>query len=164
MLGSDRVWVDVSRHKDRRAEGETRWAVAVAESLGVPIVATGDVRHARPADRPLQDALTCLRHHVSLDAAGRRLAPNAERHLASPREMARRFADRPAWIAATRAIAERCSFRLHDLGYRFPTFPAADGESEASCCGGSPGRVRATRYGRRLSSRVPARSSSTSSP
>ena len=154
VLGKGQVWVDVSRHKERRAEGETRWAVAVAEACGAPIVATNDVRHARPSDRPLQDALSCLRHHVPLDAAGRRLAANAERHLVSPREMARRFSDRPGWIAATRSIAERCSFRLNDLGYRFPTFPAADGESEASLLRRITWQGARTRYGRRLSARV----------
>jgi error-prone DNA polymerase len=123
VLGAGRVWVDVSRHLDRRAEGEARWAAAVAESLGVPIVATNDVRHARQSDRPLFDALSCLRHHVTLDGAGRRLAPNAERHLLAPAEWARRFADRPAWLAATRQVVERCAFRIDDLGYRFPTSP-----------------------------------------
>nr|MDJ0868726.1 error-prone DNA polymerase [Myxococcota bacterium] len=78
------------------------------------------------------DALTCLRHKVKLDAAGRLLAPNAERHLRTPAELARRFADRPAWVRATRAVAERCAFRLGDLGYRFPTFPVEAGETQAS--------------------------------
>ncbi len=132
VFGLERVWVDISRHLDRRAEGEARWAAAVAEAHRVPIVATGDVRHARRSDRPLFDALTCLRHHVTLDAAGRRLAPNAERHLLEPAEWTRRFADRPAWLAATREVAERCAFRMGDLGYRFPTFPTTDGESQAS--------------------------------
>jgi len=132
VLGPGRVWVDVSRHLDRRAEGEARWAAAVAESLGVPIAATNDVRHARQSDRPLFDALSCLRHHVTLDSAGRRLAPNAERHLLAAAEWTRRFADRPAWLAATRQVAGRCAFRIGDLGYRFPTFPTEDGESQPS--------------------------------
>ncbi len=122
VLGPGQVWVDISRHLDRRAEGEARWAAAVAEAQRVPIVATNDVRHARRSDRPLFDALTCLRHHVTLDTAGRRLAPNAERHLLAPAEWALRFADRPAWLAATRVVAERCAFRMGDLGYRFPTY------------------------------------------
>jgi error-prone DNA polymerase len=37
----------------------------------VPIIATNDVRCATPADRPLFDVLTCVRHHTTLDAAGR---------------------------------------------------------------------------------------------
>jgi error-prone DNA polymerase len=153
VLGSDRVWVDVARPLDRRAAGEARWATAVAESLGVPIVATGDVRHARRSDRPLFDALTCLRHHTTLDAAGRKLAPNAERHLLAPAEWSRRFADRPAWLAATRAVAERCAFRLGDLGYRFPTHPTA-GESQSSMLRRLSFEGARTRYGHRFSSRA----------
>jgi error-prone DNA polymerase len=152
-LGPDRVWVDVARVGERRAEGAARWAAAVAEAHGVPIVATGDVRHASASDRPLFDALTCLRHRTSLDAAGRLLAPNAERHLVAPREMARRFADRPAWIAATRAIAERCAFRMNDLGYRFPRFDSCE-ESETSLLRRLTWQGARGRYGRRLSSRV----------
>ena len=36
---------------------------------------------------------------------------------------------RRSW-RATRAIAERCTFTLADLGYRFPSFPVPEGESE----------------------------------
>jgi error-prone DNA polymerase len=97
-----RLWVDVSRHLDSAAENATRRAVALAESLHVPVVATHDVRCARPTDRRLLDALTCLRHKVTLDRAGRRLPSNGERCLVTPAEMKARFADRPAWLRATR--------------------------------------------------------------
>ncbi len=131
-FGARRLFVDVSRHLERRAEAAARRAVALAEAAGIPIVATGDVRFAAPADRPLFDALTCLRAKTSLDRAGRRLACNAERHLHAPAEIAARFADRPAWLRATREIAERCGFSLADLGYRFPEFPVPPGESQPS--------------------------------
>ncbi len=131
-LGAGRLYVDVSRHLERRAETAARRAVALAEAAGLPIVATGDVRFAAPADRPLFDALTCLREKTSLDRAGRRLACNAERHLHAPADAAARFADRPAWLRATRDIAERCGFSLADLGYRFPEFPVPRGESQTS--------------------------------
>ncbi|HEY8154661.1 MAG TPA: error-prone DNA polymerase [Myxococcota bacterium] len=131
-FGRGRLFVDVSRHLEPRAEAAARRAAALAESEAVPIVATGDVRFAAPADRPLFDALTCLRHKTSLDRAGRRLACNAERHLRPAREMAARFADRPAWLRATREIAERCAFSLADLGYRFPEFPAPPGATQIS--------------------------------
>jgi error-prone DNA polymerase len=126
-----RLWVDVSRHLDRPAARAARRAVDIAETAGVPVVATNDVRHARPEGRRLLDALTCLREKTSLDRAGRRLAPNAERHLRPRRDMAERFADRPEWIRASRQIAERCAFSLANLGYRFPEFPVPPGESQA---------------------------------
>ena len=46
-------------------------AAALAETLGVGVVASGDVRCARPADRALLDTLTCLLHTTTLEAAGR---------------------------------------------------------------------------------------------
>ena len=128
----ERLWVDVSRHATRAAEVALRRAAALAESARVPVVATNDVRHARPEGRALFDALTCLRHKTSLERAGRLLAENAERHLRAPEEMERRFPDHPEWIRASRAIAERCAFTLEDLGYRFPEFPIPPGESQAS--------------------------------
>ncbi|MGI9589815.1 MAG: PHP domain-containing protein, partial [Myxococcota bacterium] len=131
-FGRERVWVDVSRHLDRAAEAAARRAVDLAESLRVPVVATNDVAHARPEQRRLLDALTCLRFGTSLDRAGRKLVPNAERHLRPPHEMVERFADRPEWIHASGEIADRCAFTLENLGYRFPEFPVPAGETHAS--------------------------------
>ncbi|HXK26529.1 MAG TPA: error-prone DNA polymerase [Myxococcota bacterium] len=128
----ERLWVDVSRHATLASEVALRRAAALAESARVPVVATNDVRHARPEGRALFDALTCLRHKTSLDRAGRLLAENAERHLRAPEEMEQRFPDHPEWIHASRAIAERCAFTLEELGYRFPEFPIPPGESQAS--------------------------------
>jgi error-prone DNA polymerase len=125
-----RLAVDVARSGERCGEAELRFAAALAESARVPVLATGDVRHARPEDRRVLDALTCLREKTSLDRAGRLLARNAERHLRPRAETIRRFADRPEWILATRAVAERCAFGLGDLGYRFPTFPVPPGETQ----------------------------------
>jgi error-prone DNA polymerase len=155
-LFAGRLWVDVSRHLDRAGETGTRRAVALAETLGVPLVASGDVRHARPDDRRLLDALTCLRHKTGLDRAGRLLLRNAERHLRAPQEMAERFADRPAWIRASREIAERCAFGLGDLGYRFPEFPVPGGGSQASLLSELTWRGARQRYGARLARRVRA--------
>ncbi|MFV1978689.1 MAG: error-prone DNA polymerase, partial [Myxococcota bacterium] len=84
---------------------------------------------------------------TSLDRAGRRLAVNAERHLRSPREMAERFADQPAWIRATREISERCAFGLENLGYRFPHYPVPVGETQASYLRHLTWRGGRARYG-----------------
>lgn len=128
-LFGDRLAVDVARLLDRGRERIGRHAAAMAEAHGVRIVASGDVRCARPRDRRLLDALVCLRERRTLDTAGRLLAPNGEGHLHSREEIARRFADRPDWISATRAIAERCEFTLDDLEYRFPEYPLRPGET-----------------------------------
>jgi error-prone DNA polymerase len=156
VFGRERTYLAVARSKDRALEAETRRAVAQAESLGVGIVATGDVRAAKPEGRKLLDAFACLRHHTTLDRAGRLLLPNAERTLRRPAEMAARFADRPAWLRATRTIAERCAFGLADLGYRFPTFPTAPGETQAALLRRLTFAGARRRYGEPLAARVRA--------
>lgn len=128
----DRLSVDVSRLLDRQTERIARGAAAMAEAQGVRVVATGNVRCATPRDRRLLDALICLRERKTLETAGRHLPPNGEGHLHRREEILRRFADRPEWILATRAIAERCEFTLEDLDYRFPEFPLRPGESQMS--------------------------------
>ncbi len=127
-----RLWVDVSRHGRREQERGNRRAADLAARARVPVLATGDVRHARAEGRMLTDALLCLREKTRLDGAGRRLAANAEQHLHTREAIAARFADRPEWVRATRAVAERCAFTLENLGYRFPEFPIPPGETQAS--------------------------------
>jgi len=155
-FGADpgRLWVDVSRHLERRAEAAARRAVALAEAARVPVVASGDVRCATPRDRKLLDALTCLRWKTRLDEAGRRLLPNGERCLHAPARMAERFADRPEWIRATRVVAERCEFDLERLDYRFPEFPLRPGETQASRLRECVRRGARERYGEPLAARV----------
>ena len=158
IFGSDqkRLWVDVSRHLDRRDEAMARRAVAMAEAAGVPIVASGDVRFAEPRGRTLLDALTCLHWKTTLDRAGRKLLANGERSLQSPEEISRRFADQPDWIAATRTIAERCCFDLDSLDYRFPEYPLPPGQGQAGHLRALTWRGARKRYGQTLPPRVRA--------
>ena len=122
-LGRTQVYVEIHRHFDRSEERTTQRSIAIAEAMHVPIVATNDVRHAKPEDRRILDVVTCLRMKTTLDSAGRRLVSNAERHLKSSREMFALFRDVPEAVRNTRRIAERCSFTLEGLGYRFPSIP-----------------------------------------
>jgi error-prone DNA polymerase len=138
-LFADRLAVDVHRHAERSGERLARRLADLAAAHGVPLVATNDVRHATPAGRALLDVLTCIRLGTTLDQAGRRLLANAERHLRPPAEMAAVFHDLPAAVRHTRRIAERCEFTLADLGYRFPEFPLAPGETPT-------GHLRALTY------------------
>ena len=151
----DRLSVDVSHLLDRRLARAGRRAAAMAESRGVQVVATGDVRYATPRDRRLLDALVCLRERRTLDTAGRLLSPNGEGHLHSREEIVRRFADRPEWITATRTIAERCEFTLEDLDYRFPEYPLRPNETQISRLREFVRIGARERYGQRPDPRVP---------
>ena len=132
VLGRQQVFLEVQRHFDAAEAAQTRQVLAQAEADHVGVVATNDVRYASPDGRIVHDVLTCAREKCTVDEIGRRLAPNAERWLKPPAEMAALFRDLPAAVRATRAIAERCAFTLADLGYQFPTYPVPPGETQQS--------------------------------
>src|SRR5258708_791228 len=96
----------------------------IGAELTVAIGAAASIlRLAARANRPLYDVLTCIRHKTTLERAGRRLTWNAERYLKSPDAMARLFSDMPGAISATRDLADRLTYTMADLGYRFPDYP-----------------------------------------
>ena len=132
IFGAPNVYVELQRHLLRDEEADNQALLDLASAFHVPVVATNGVRFAEPANRPLYDVLTCIRHKTTLERAGRRLSWNAERYLKSPDAMARLFADIPAAIAATRELADRLAYTMADLGYRFPDYPVPRGETMAS--------------------------------
>ncbi|RKH53772.1 PHP domain-containing protein, partial [Corallococcus llansteffanensis] len=104
-------------------------AEALARALGVPLVVHNDVHTHHRERQPLQDVLTAIRHGVTVDQAGTRLFPNAERTLKSPGDMARLFADRPDALERTVELASRCEASLDSLHYHFPEEDLPEGRT-----------------------------------
>jgi len=103
--------------------------IAIAQSLGIPYVATNGVAYAAREDALLCDVLTCVKYGTSLQKAGTLLLPNHEFYLKDAVQMARLFAPYPEALTNTLAIAERCTFRLDKLSGQFPLFPLPPGEA-----------------------------------
>jgi error-prone DNA polymerase len=117
----DRLYAGIARH--RRADDVVREARirARAAAFGIPLVAANEILYHSRARRPLQDVLSCIRNGVTLATAGRTIRGNDEFDLRAPHAYTRLFADEPALIARTLAIAERCTFNLGELRYRYPS-------------------------------------------
>jgi len=114
VFGRDNTYLELQRHLLRDEEADNHALRDLAAAFHVPVVATNGVRFAAPADRPLYDVLTCIRHKTTLAQAGRRLTCNAERYLKAPADMARLFADLPEAIAASGELADRLSYRSEE--------------------------------------------------
>src|SRR5690606_4075045 len=132
LFGRTGVWIELQRHLQRGDQEDIDSLLDLGAAFRVPVMASGGVRFATPAERPLFDVLTSIRHRTTLARAGRLLAPNAERYLKPPEVMARLFSDLPQALAGTEALAERLEFTLANLGYRFPEYPVPAGETQAS--------------------------------
>jgi error-prone DNA polymerase len=134
LFGSQSVFVELQHNL---VQGDTRRVARLAGlSLGLPIVATGNVHyHVRERHR-LQDAMVAIKHRSTLEASHRLRRPNSEFVLRSPAEVAEVFATYPEAIQNIRVISERCkNFNLaqvRSLGYDFPDFSRKPGEQESS--------------------------------
>jgi error-prone DNA polymerase len=87
----------------------------IAGHASVPLIAVNDVLYHAPKRRALQDIITCIRAHTTIDAAGRLLEANAERHFKPPAEMARLFRKFPDAVRQTKTFLEACGFSLDEL-------------------------------------------------
>ncbi|MBD3629999.1 error-prone DNA polymerase [Cyclobacterium sp.] len=99
------------------------------KSLGIPMVAVNDVHYHVPGRRALQDVLTCIREKCTIQSAGFRLHPNAERYLKSREEMHRLFREYPAALRRAEEITDSCQFSLDQLTYQYPEEISSEGRS-----------------------------------
>jgi error-prone DNA polymerase len=128
-FGRENVFVEIQRHFIRGEERINRELIDLARLNRLPFLATNGVQYAKPYGREVLDVFTCIREHTHLDAAGKLLSQNAERHLKSDREMREIFADLPEAIENTSRLAERLTFSLENLGYEFPEYPVPAGHT-----------------------------------
>jgi error-prone DNA polymerase len=129
IYGRGNLYLELQRHQEREEECRNQSLLSVAASLGLPVIATNGVRYATEKDRELLDVFTSIRHHTTLDKAGRLLARNDSRMLRRAPQMAVLFRDIPEAIANTRIVSERLEFTLANLGYEFPQYPMPEGET-----------------------------------
>jgi len=124
-----RVWIAGACRFGGGDRARLNRIVDLGRRHGAPMLATNDVLYHEPGRRVLQDALTCIREHMTIFEAGRRLEANAERHLKTPEEMARLFREHPEAIAETTRFAARIDFSLDQLKYNYPTEAWGNGET-----------------------------------
>ncbi|MBD8186001.1 error-prone DNA polymerase [Pseudomonas viridiflava] len=127
---AERLWLGVELHRGPDDEQRLADLLALAQSLSIPAVASGDVHmHAR-GRRALQDTMTAIRHHTTVAEAGHLLFANGERHLRTPDALAELY---PDWLLAESVrIARRCTFDLDDLKYEYPHELVPKGQTPSS--------------------------------
>ncbi|MEZ4531980.1 MAG: error-prone DNA polymerase [Thermomicrobiales bacterium] len=128
-LGRDQVFVELQHNKVHGDVQRIRTLIRLADELGLPYVATGNVHYHLPDRHRLQDVLVAIHHRTTLDNSHQLRRPNGEFYLRSAEEMAQLFHPWPEAIATTIRIADRCrAFDLaNDLAYVFPDYHPDDG-------------------------------------
>ena len=128
---ADRLYAMLTRHCTSAEVATEPRLISRASAAQLPLVASTEVLYHVRARRPLQDVLTCIRHGVTVMTAGRKIRGNDQHALHRPADFAALFADHPAAIACTREIADRVTFALDELRYRYPSERLPDGTTSA---------------------------------
>lgn len=124
-------WIAASRcleSGENQQLARVRW---LADHLRCPITAVGEVHMHLRERQPLQDVLTALRHHTTLEQAGHCLFQNGERYLRPLPVLTKLFP--AAWLEESLVIANQCTFEPGSLRYEYPPDLVPDGETPAAC-------------------------------
>ena len=135
-FGPDRLRIELQRPFGRRDRRRNRLLAQLADRLGVPCVATGNV-HAHSRTRTeLQDAMVAVRLRSTLDETEPLRRGNGSHVLAPAESMADRFREQPGAVDEAGRLADRLRFDItQDLGYKYPGAedPGADRQLAELC-------------------------------
>ncbi len=111
-------------------EGDERYlhkACELAEKLGIPVVATNDVRFMEASQFEPHEARVCIGEGRALDDPRRERRYSDQQYLKSVEEMQELFQDIPEAIENTLEIAKRCNVDIQLGKYFLPEYPIPEG-------------------------------------
>lgn len=101
----------------------------LAETTGVPLVATNDCHYLTADDAEAHEVLLCIQTQTTMDDPKRMRFGTHELYYKSIEEMEKPFAHVPEALANTMRIAEQCNVEL-DFGHHyFPVYKLPEGAS-----------------------------------
>ncbi|MDE7242037.1 DNA polymerase III subunit alpha, partial [Desulfovibrio sp.] len=104
----------------------------LAESAGLPLVATNDCHYLEAGDADAHEVLLCIQTQTTMDDPRRMRFETRELYYKTTEEMERAFSHVPEALANTARIAESCHVEL-DFGHHyFPVYPLPEGASMES--------------------------------
>ena len=124
-------YVELSRTERANEENYIQAILPLVSELGLPVVATHDVRFLAEADFEAHEARVCIQSGYVLDDTKRPKNYSEQQYLCSAQTMQERFKDLPEALVNTVEIAKRCSLELSLGQPSLPRFPVPEGTDEA---------------------------------
>jgi DNA polymerase-3 subunit alpha len=119
----DRYYVEIQRTGRDQESLYEQAALHIASELGLPVVASNDVRFLERADFNAHEARVCIHDGRLLSDKRREQRYSNEQYLKSPEEMAELFADLPEALENSVQLAMRCNLEMQFGTYHLPAFP-----------------------------------------
>ncbi len=127
LFGKERFFIEIQDHGLKEQLEVNRSLIPLANSLGLPIVASNEVHYCNQDDAPYQDVLVCVQTNTTIHDPKRLKQDTNEFFLKSPDQMAQLFGEIPGALSNTIRIAEMCNLDLGFKGYHLPNFSVPEG-------------------------------------
>ena len=129
VFGPENLFFEVQKNGIADQDKANQGIVRIAQEMGRPLVAAGDVHYLRKEDYHHHTALLCVQTKSTL-AQPKMTFDTNEFYLRSNEEMADKFAEWPEALQSTLEIAERCDTTI-ELGKQLiPSYETPDGTDE----------------------------------
>ncbi len=128
-LFGDRYYLELQRTGRPGEEDCISGSLHLAVKLGVPVVATNDVRFIKPGDFEAHEARVCIHEGTMIADASRPRRYSEEQYLRSPDEMAALFADLPEALENSVEIARRLNLEIKLGKPSLPAYPVPAGQT-----------------------------------
>lgn len=123
---SDKLYIEISRHNDRRENEIEEDLINIAYDFNIPLVGTNNVCFAEKDDMDAHDVLICIGQSTTVNDQDR-IFSSPEYYFKSQEEMSKIFEDLPEAVYNTMNIAQRCAFRLVPRKPFMPEVKTEDG-------------------------------------
>ncbi|HET6592913.1 MAG TPA: DNA polymerase III subunit alpha, partial [Xanthomonadales bacterium] len=125
----ERFYIEIQRTGREQEPLYEQAALHIAAKLGLPVLASNDVRFLERGDFNAHEARVCIHDGRLLSDKRREQRYSEEQYLKSPGEMALLFADLPEALENSYHLAMRCNLEMEFGKYHLPAFPTPHGES-----------------------------------
>ncbi len=141
IFGRDGFFLEIQDHGLPEQRRVLEKAPALAQRLGLKLVATNDIHYLNPSDSRAQEIHLCINTGATLDDADRLAFDTDQFHFRTTEEMARVFADWPEAVSNSDDIAGLIELELEMDKPHLPRFrPAGERTGDA----GEPEALRET--------------------
>jgi len=122
-LFPDRFYIELQRTGREQEQQYEAIALNLASALGLPVLASNDVRFLERADYRAHEARVCIHEGRLLSDKRRERRYSEEQYFKSPEEMQQLFSDLPEALENTVHLARRCNLEMEFDTYHLPAFP-----------------------------------------
>ena len=124
-----RTYIEITRLGGAEESAHNLQAIAFAQRLHLPLLASNDVRFLDAADYEAHEARVCISAGRVLDDPKRPRDTSPEQYLKSQEQMAELFHDLPDALRNSVELSKRCNLELSLGTYYLPDFPVPEGHT-----------------------------------